>query len=140
MHPSLQALISIARHLLNLSGLNVGIRFDDDTENLRVVNNLWAGCRTNQIMLDGDHHTNAFWDNLRVDGAEPVSLDDRIEEEDAQIIASDPFVDASACDLHLASPTAAGAVLDDPFSSLDLDGQTRGGDGAWDRGAYEYAE
>jgi hypothetical protein len=124
----------------NLSGLNVGIRFDGDTENLRVVNNLWAGCRANQIMLDGDHHHNAFWDNMRVDGAEPVSLDERIVEDDVQVLVSDPFFDATAYDLHLAHPTAAGAVLDDPFSILDLDMQTRGGDGTWDRGAYEHAE
>jgi hypothetical protein len=77
---------------------------------------------------------------MRVDGAEPVSLDERIVEDDVQVLVSDPFFDATAYDLHLAHPTAAGAVLDDPFSILDLDMQTRGGDGTWDRGAYEHAE
>lgn len=85
-------------------------------------------------MLDGDRHHNAFWDNPRVDGSEPVNLDERIVEDDVQILVSDPSVGASAFDLHLAFPTAAGAGLDDPFSSLDLDMQTRGGGGTRYRG------
>ena len=123
-----------------LAGLNTGIRFTAETTNLRVVNNLWTSNRTNQIMLNGEHSSNAFWDNLRVDGDEPVSLDDRIEEESAQILEEDPFLDAADLDLHLAVPTAPGEVLDDPFVNVDRDGNERGTDGVWDRGAYEYAE
>jgi hypothetical protein len=122
----------------NLAGLNTGIRFTAAIDNLEVVNNLWAGCRTNQIMLNGDHHHNAFWDNWRVSGAEPVSLDDRIEEDTAQFFSADPFVDAEGYDLRLILATEPGVSLDHPFAQTDLSGAERGADGAWDRGAFEY--
>ncbi len=118
-----------------LSGLNTGIRFDAETDNLRVVNNLWAENRTNQIMLNGDHGNNAFWNNLRVDGDTPVNLDERIDESTAQIFAEDPFVDAESFDLHLTAATEPGETLTDPFVLTDRDGNPRTHS---DRGAYEY--
>jgi len=124
----------------NLEGLNTGIRFTSVTDNLEVVNNLWAGCRTNQIMLNGDHHHNGFWDNWRVDGAEPVSLEDRIDEDTAQFFSADPFVDGAGYDLRLTAPTDPGVSLDHPFAGSDLSGADRGADGTWDRGAFEYAQ
>lgn len=52
--------------------------------------------------------------------------------------ASNPFVDHSGGDFHLAS-ALAGVSTDSPAgNSTDLAGVTRGGDGAWDRGAFEY--
>jgi hypothetical protein len=136
--PALNVLIA-GNTFFDLEGLNTGIRFTGETENLRVVNNLWARNRTNQIMLDGEHRSNAFWDNLRVDGDEPVSLDGAIEEEGVQVLGTDPFVDCDAGDLHLSFATDPGEDLDDPFTLEDLDGVTRGADGVIDRGAYEFA-
>jgi hypothetical protein len=49
------------------------------------------------------------------------------------------FVDVSSfysADFHLKS-ALAGASLNDPYN-MDMDGKTRGADGVWDRGAYEY--
>lgn len=137
--PALNILIA-GNTFYNLEGLNTGIRFTSTTDHLEVVNNLWAGCHTNQIMLNGEHHHNGFWDNWRVDGAEPVSLDDRIEEDTAQLFTADPFVDAENYDLRLMAPTEPGVSLDHPFAQTDLDGASRGADGAWDRGAFELAQ
>lgn len=134
--PALNVLVA-GNTFFGLAGLNTGIRFDAETENLRVVNNLWARNRTNQIMLCGAHSSNAFWDNLRVDGDAPVSLDEGIEEESAQVLAADPFVDSGGLDLHLAAATAPGEELADPFVGTDHDGNPRGDDGCLDRGAYE---
>lgn len=44
---------------------------------------------------------------------------------------------ATGFDYHLASATAAGTSLSAPYNA-DPDGITRGGDGTWDRGAYEF--
>jgi hypothetical protein len=122
-----------------LTGLNTGIRFTGPVEDLMVVNNLFAGNRTNQIMMSGDHSHNAYFDNLRVDGESPVSLDDRVDEETAQILSDDPFVDAAGFDFTLAVPTAPGLALDVPLD-VDMCGNARGADGTWDRGAFEYAD
>jgi hypothetical protein len=123
----------------DLEGLNVGVRASPENlvSNLQVANNLWTGSRAGQIMLSGNHTHNAFWDNQRTGGA--FSLDERIEEATKQVLSSDPFVDGAAGDLRLSGPTAPGRSLGAPFDR-DLAGVERGVDGAWDRGAYEYAE
>lgn len=121
-----------------LFGLNAGIRLDDGSTGVEVFNNLWAGCRTNQIMLSGSHDYNAFFDNWRVEGGE-YNLDERIEEEHVQVFAEDPFVDAAGWDLRLvAGPTESGQSFPAPYDE-DLLGNRRGADGTWDRGAFEYS-
>lgn len=44
---------------------------------------------------------------------------------------------ATGFDFHLASATAAGTTLSAPYN-VDMDGTTRGVDGNWDLGAYEF--
>ncbi|MBV8551249.1 MAG: hypothetical protein JOY54_08100 [Acidobacteriaceae bacterium] len=51
--------------------------------------------------------------------------------------APNPFVDLSGQDYQLASHTQSGLALPSPFN-IDPDGKTRGLDGIWDRGAYQY--
>ena len=51
--------------------------------------------------------------------------------------ATDLFVNYAGHDYHLAKATTAGQTLTAPFN-IDYDGNTRGADGVWDRGAYEY--
>jgi hypothetical protein len=51
--------------------------------------------------------------------------------------AANPFVNLSGKDFHLARATTAGQTLASPYN-VDYDGSARGGDGAWDRGAYEF--
>ena len=121
----------------NLKGLFAGIRFWDTFGDLQVFNNLWVGCRVNDIQLCGDHDYNAFFDNRRVDPA--YSLDDRIEEPNKSVLTANPFVDAVHEDFHLAAPTPSGLNLPAPYNT-DRDGKQRGSDGVWDRGAYEYVK
>ena len=65
-------------------------------------------------------------------------------EANGQIATLDPFVNSAigaAGDYHLtasgASTLNAGLTLASPYNQ-DMDGNTRGGDGKWDRGAYEF--
>ena len=77
---------------------------------------------------------------MATNGAEPVSLDDRIDDETSQVLTTDPFVDSATFDLRLTGPTTPGQTLDHPFAQTDGDGVARGGDGRWDRGAFEFVE
>ncbi|MGZ3743800.1 MAG: hypothetical protein ACXWRA_08110 [Pseudobdellovibrionaceae bacterium] len=52
-------------------------------------------------------------------------------------LTSGIFTNYSGNDFHLASATLAGENLGSLFN-LDMDNMVRGGDGVWDRGAYEY--
>jgi hypothetical protein len=56
--------------------------------------------------------------------------------------AANPFVGASLANFHLlpgSSPINAGLGLaSDGSLNKDADGNTRGADGAWDMGAFEY--
>lgn len=133
--PALNVLV-VGNTFYHLEGLNTGIRFVSTTENLLVANNLWAGNRTNQIMMNGEHAYNGFYDNWRVDGEEPVNIDGNSGEETAQIFDEDPFVDALNWDLHLNRETEPGLYIDDPFVQTDLDGVSRGDSPG--RGAYEF--
>lgn len=119
-----------------LTGLSTGFRFTGSTEGLGVRNNIWAHNRTNQIPMAGDHDYNAFYDNIRPDSGEDLSLSE--QEDHVQVMTSDPFVDAAGLDFHLVGATEPGAELGSPYDR-DPDGTTRGSDGAWDRGAYEFA-
>lgn len=50
--------------------------------------------------------------------------------------SSDPFVNYAGLNLHL-SAALSGTSLSSPYNT-DMDGVTRGGDGVFDRGAFEY--
>lgn len=50
---------------------------------------------------------------------------------------TDLFVSYAGQNYHLARATNAGLTLQPPYT-LDYDGVLRGGDGGWDRGAYEF--
>jgi hypothetical protein len=50
---------------------------------------------------------------------------------------SDPFVNYIGLDFRLKAATAAGFNLGVPYN-FDGSGLTRGNDGNWDRGAYEF--
>ncbi len=53
-------------------------------------------------------------------------------------VTSDPFVSFATGDLRLSGATAAGTSLSSPYN-VDMTGATRGADGTWDLGAYEYS-
>gem|GEM_PF-603943 len=54
-----------------------------------------------------------------------------------QTLTVDPLIDGLNGNFHLNAPTQAGVSLSYPYDT-DMDGNTRGADGTWDRGAYEY--
>lgn len=58
-------------------------------------------------------------------------------ESNGQVGSGNPFIDWQNDNFHLVSATNAGKTLSSPFNG-DPDGKTRGLDGVWDRGAYEY--
>lgn len=129
--------------IYNLKGLNAGVRIEDPSQNVQVYNNLWAKNRANQIQLVGSHDYNAFHDNWRVDenGVKVYSLDQRMldenVEENIQVIADNPFVAPDNGDFRLAFATDPGLTLPAPYDH-DPDAIARGGDGIWDRGAFEF--
>jgi len=65
-----------------------------------------------------------------------ASDDDLLEAND-QTIASTIFTNYAGGVFTLASATNAGTTLSSPYNT-DMLGNTRGSDGVWDRGAYEY--
>ena len=52
-------------------------------------------------------------------------------------VESNPFVDYANLDFRLSAPTTGGYALSSPYNQ-DPSGITRGSDGTWDLGAYEY--
>lgn len=58
-------------------------------------------------------------------------------ESNSQVLSSNPFQDISGGDCRLTGATAAGTTLPSTYTT-DPGGTTRGGDGTWDRGAYEW--
>ena len=73
-----------------------------------------------------DHDYNVFFNSTSVS-----------TETHGQVLISDPLVKAGTGDFHLKFPTDPGLSLGTPYNK-DKDGNTRGTDGVWDRGAYEY--
>jgi hypothetical protein len=56
----------------------------------------------------------------------------------AQTITANPFVSTAAKNLRLTAPTTGGLSLAAAYQT-DMTGMTRGADGVWDRGAFEFA-
>ena len=78
------------------------------------------------------HDYNSFHDCTWLGtGAEP-------DEPNVFMGSGDPFLDSAGHDFHLAMATDPGLSLPAPFDT-DYDGNPRGADGVWDRGAYEYS-
>jgi hypothetical protein len=60
-----------------------------------------------------------------------------ISETGVQIASGNPFVDYVNGNYHLKAATQSGQALPAPYNT-DIDGYSRGADGLWDRGAFEY--
>jgi len=60
-----------------------------------------------------------------------------VSENNFQSISTDPYIDSNSYDYRLSNPTNPGVVLPSPYN-IDPDGNIRGVDGVWDRGAYEF--
>ena len=124
-------------------------------DNNRVFNNIFYNNTGNNLYLgnaSSEHGNNWFYGNMRynpesttsacrVYGACPLipghANGYTPDETTAEIGTGDPFIDSANGDFRLSAPTQAGYILSSPYN-LDILGNTRGSDGVWDRGAYEY--
>jgi hypothetical protein len=120
--------------------------------NMIVYNNLFVDNAVNRIGWDGDNGigNNFVYNNLFYGGGKygfsdylthdynAYSGNNSYGEANAQLnIPSSIFVDYERDDFRLSSPTAPGINLPSPFDK-DMDGITRGLDGNWERGAFEF--
>jgi hypothetical protein len=98
-----------------------------------VQNNLWYQCdEAGQVLNAPGVITDFVWDSNAYYNTSVTDTN-----VNKQIGTGSPLVNWSGGDFHLVSATAPGAVLSAPFN-MDADGDVRGADGIWDRGAYEY--
>ncbi len=111
--------------IVNIAGLWSGFRVDAGSNNV-AYNNLWYNSvRTahHRVTISHSWYYNTQRDN---------------DNNAVQIGTEDPFVDLAKENFHLKSATQNGkGNLGSPYS-VDADGNIRGADGVWDRGAYEY--
>ena len=92
---------------------NAGLRFGTGTGNV-AYNNIWTDCSTVAFTaVTQSHNDTAF--------------------------SSTGYVDYANADFRLATATTAGTTLSSPYD-VDMLGTTRGSDGTWDRGAYEFVD
>jgi hypothetical protein len=109
--------------------------------NNKVYNNTFAGMPEagvfGMIDLNGsgnEARNNLFWDTAGT-GVGASTATNNVD------AASNPFVNYAALNFHLTSSSVArnvGTALASTYNT-DRDGTTRGADGTWDVGAYEYA-
>jgi hypothetical protein len=99
---------------------------------LFVQSNLWYNNDSLTAVNTCSTCASLTWDHNSYFNQSVTDLDSN-----AQITGSNPFVGSSTDNFHLAFATAAGVSLAAPFNT-DPDGVTRGVDGVWDRGAFEF--
>ncbi|MDB5265740.1 MAG: hypothetical protein JWM39_453 [Parcubacteria group bacterium] len=132
--------------VVNMKNSSVGaLHIEQGTNNL-VYNNIWYNNQSNGFGFFGVTHANDYFSkNVRTSGV-PTPVDENpgaaLNDTNAQIGSStDPFVrsgtDVFTSDYHLSAPLNPGVSLGSPYN-VDAYGVTRGADGTYDRGAYEY--
>jgi hypothetical protein len=105
-------------------GVNSGIAIRSGANN-EVYNNLWVNCEANFWNGPGANYShNAYSWNWT--------------EPNAQVnVLTSLFINYEQDDFRLAAPTGAGSLLEATYKT-DILGATRGNDGNWDRGAFEF--
>ncbi|MDP2688970.1 MAG: hypothetical protein Q8P48_02545, partial [Deltaproteobacteria bacterium] len=93
---------------------------------ITAYNNLWYNSPTAGFGGGVTHGYNWF-----------KNSNDGISDSNKQVGGGDPFVSYGGGNFALRSATNPGMSLSSPYN-LDMNGASRGGDGIWDRGAYEY--
>jgi hypothetical protein len=117
-------------------GYDAGVKdtLDSTCTNCFVRNSIWYGATVPISVLGWNEDHNTFLNsgnNAGNGGAGDIVVPSG---------AASPFVNWQAGDFHLTSDSAnviSGATLPAPFN-VDASGITRGVDGVWERGAYEY--
>lgn len=115
--------------IANIQGSYSGVVIQKGTGN-EVRNNIWySSVRTNNSFSGTISHN--WYYNTPQDG-------DSTATKAVCSSSCDIFVSQAGKNFRLKAPTAAGMVLSAPMN-IDGSGATRGQDGTWDRGAYEYS-
>ncbi|HBA83183.1 MAG TPA: hypothetical protein DCZ95_03725 [Verrucomicrobia bacterium] len=92
----------------------------------REYNNIFYAC-TFAPSMRGEHDYNAYSSDLG-------------ETHDQESISTSTFTNYAGDDFTLAAATAGGDDSIGATYNTDMLGSTRGADGTWDRGAYEYVD
>jgi hypothetical protein len=106
--------------------------------NTVIYNNTLVGVASGQCSLSAPAGTsnvirNNIWYNLGVGVGTGCSANTCSDNE----VVSNIFVNAATGNFRLSQATTAGFSLSSPYNA-DMDGVTRGSDGTWDRGAFEF--
>jgi hypothetical protein len=116
-----------------------GVGFSDTSSGALVYNNTFAGIDEGavfgMIYLSGSGNVarnNLFYDCVST----TVSANTASDNDTA---GADPFANYATLDLRLDGATSPGFSLSSPYN-IDPNGVTRGSDGTWDVGAYEFDE
>jgi len=118
-----------------------GIRFFNSAGGNVARNNLWYGCDI--VVHEGVDYDYNYYSDCGFTYAFETGPNEPPKDGTgtASSLTDDPFADSAGRDLHLAAPLDGwpGVSLE-PAYAADFDGLTRGADGVWDRGAFEYEE
>ncbi|MBI1911396.1 MAG: hypothetical protein HYS21_05290 [Deltaproteobacteria bacterium] len=96
--------------------------------NITANNNIWYDSPNTSFGSGVSHDYNWF----------KGSNESGISETHKETGSGDPFVSIASKNFHLKASTQSGLKLSAPYN-IDMDGNTRGIDSTWDRGAYEYS-
>jgi hypothetical protein len=128
----------------------IGSTSGESVTNLQVFNNTFSDLVGNNtgILIDAignGHASNNIWFNCPDCNLTNVTHDynwfsgsGTHSEAHIQNGSGNPFVDESNDNYHLLAATDSGEAIAAP-DNIDPDGETRGSDGVWDRGAFEFA-
>lgn len=112
----------------NISGRIAWGNADPSSTNIYVYDNLWynsaAVAPTGPVTTDYNYY---------------IKCTGLPSESHMETGSSNPFVNLTGGDFHLTGATKAGQTLASPYDH-DPEGNIRGADGTWDRGAYEFLE
>jgi hypothetical protein len=108
---------------------NAGMAFGSGTGNI-IRNNLWINCGFIYFHPGAENHDfNAYSDGSSGNAYSEPNIQKGLD--------TSIFVNHLSKDFRIAKATAPGLTLDSLFSK-DLLNKSRGADGSWDRGAYEF--
>jgi len=116
----------------NVGGVYLEDLADQNHNGVYVYNNFWYNS-TSGGLLKSSNCTNCIADYNYYMQTTHVS-----ETNEENYSTKDPsiFVNFNGENFHLTQSSNAGATLSSPYT-IDMDGNTRGADGNWDRGAFE---
>lgn len=127
--------------IVGIRGENVGFYFRApvETKDNVAYNNVWYNCEgrgTSNLFTGVDDHDYNWYYDMVLRSVEKASVLASAENH-GQLGTGDPFEDWANEDFSLSTATNDAFDLGSPYDT-DWTGATRGADGVWERGAYEY--